>query len=90
MHYWYNVSWYGHCEKQHGGFFKKTIKNRDLSSGPVARIPNAGGLGSIPGQETRFYMLQRKVCMPPLKNLALCDEDGGVCATYSWNRSEYK
>ena len=33
---------------------KKRFKNRDFPSGPVARIPNAGGLGSIPGRGTRF------------------------------------
>ena len=26
MHYWYNVSCYSHCEKQHGGFFKKQLR----------------------------------------------------------------
>ena len=50
----YRVSWYGRYEKRYGGFFKKKFKNRDFPSGPVARIPNAGGLGSIPGQGTRF------------------------------------
>ena len=25
--------------------------------------PNVGGLGSIPGQGTRFYMLQGRACM---------------------------
>ena len=31
------------------------------------RIPNAGGLGSIPGQETRSHMLQLRVCVPQLR-----------------------
>ena len=29
--------------------------------------PNAGDLGSIPGQGTRSYMLQLRVCMPQLR-----------------------
>ena len=29
--------------------------------------PNAGGLGSIPAQGTRFHMLQLRVCMPQLR-----------------------
>jgi len=29
--------------------------------------PKTGGLGSIPGQRTRSYMLQVRVCMPQLK-----------------------
>ena len=29
--------------------------------------PNAGGLGSFPGRETRSHMLQLRVCMPQLK-----------------------
>ncbi|TEA32556.1 hypothetical protein DBR06_SOUSAS4910043, partial [Sousa chinensis] len=31
------------------------------------RAPKAGGPGSIPGQGTRAYMLQLRVCMPQLK-----------------------
>ena len=31
------------------------------------RAPNAGGLGSIPGQGTRSHTLQLKVRMPQLK-----------------------
>ena len=27
------------------------------------QVPNAGDLGSIPGQETKFHMLQLRVCM---------------------------
>ena len=30
-------------------------------------VPNAGGLGSIPGQGTRSLMLQLRVCMLQLK-----------------------
>ena len=30
----------------------------DFHGGPVAKIPNTGGLGSIPGQGTRPHMLQ--------------------------------
>ena len=40
----------------------------DFSGGPVAKIPNAKGQGSIPGQETRSHML-------PTKDLACCNED---------------
>ena len=29
--------------------------------------PNSGGLGSIPGQETRSHMVQLRVCMPQLR-----------------------
>ena len=31
--------------------------------------PNAGGLGSVPGQEIRFHLWQLKVWMPQLKIL---------------------
>ena len=31
------------------------------------RAPNAGGLGSIPGQGTRSHMLQLRVHMPQLR-----------------------
>ena len=31
--------------------------------------PNAGGLGSIPGQETRFHMLQLKIFSAEKGNL---------------------
>ena len=34
--------------------------------------PNAGGLGSIPGQGTRFLMLQLKTCMPQQRQKILC------------------
>ena len=30
----------------------------DFPGGPVAKTPNTGGLGSIPGQGTRPHMLQ--------------------------------
>ena len=32
----------------------------DFSGGPVAKISNAKGQGSIPGQETRSHMLPTK------------------------------
>ena len=32
--------------------------------------PNAGGLGSIPGQETRSRMPKLRACMPQLKDPA--------------------
>ena len=31
--------------------------------------PNAGGPNLIPGQETRFHLLQLRVCMPQVKIL---------------------
>ena len=31
------------------------------------RALNAGGLGSIPGQETRSHMTQLRVCIPQLR-----------------------
>ena len=31
------------------------------------RALNAGGLGSIPGQETRTHMTQLRVCIPQLR-----------------------
>ena len=31
--------------------------------------PNAGGPNSIPGQETRFHVLQLRVCMAQIKIL---------------------
>ena len=34
--------------------------------------PNAGGLGSISGQGTRFLMLQLKTCMPQQRQKTLC------------------
>ena len=44
----------------------------DFPGGPVARIhaPNAGGLGSIPGQGTRSHMSQLRVRMLQLKGPA--------------------
>ena len=41
----------------------------DFSGGPVAKIPNAMGQGSIPGQGTRSHML------PTIKILECCNED---------------
>ena len=41
----------------------------DFSGGPVAKIPNAMGQGSIPGQGTRSHML------PTINILAHCNED---------------
>ena len=32
------------------------------------RAPNAGGLGSIPGQGTRSHVPQLTVCMPQLRS----------------------
>ena len=37
--------------------------------------PNAAGLGSIPGQETRSHLPQRRVCMLPLKIPHAATED---------------
>ena len=37
--------------------------------------PNAGGLGSIPGQGARSHMLQLRVCMPQLKTLHAATKD---------------
>ena len=34
---------------------------RIFPGGPVAKTPNAGGLGLIPGQGTRSHMLQLKI-----------------------------
>ena len=44
------------CNKLHSG---------DFPGGPVAKpqAPNAGGLGSIPGQGTRFHIPQLRVLM---------------------------
>ena len=38
------------------------MENRDFHGGPVVKILpcNAGGLGLIPGQGTRFHMLPTK------------------------------
>ena len=38
------------------------MMNGDFPGGPVVRrhSPKAGGLGSIPGQESRFHMLQQR------------------------------
>ena len=33
----------------------------DFPGGPVAKTPNAGGLGLIPGQGTRSHILQLKI-----------------------------
>ena len=41
----------------------KKVKTRDFPSGPVARIPNAGGLGSIPGQELDSKCSTKKPCI---------------------------
>ena len=38
----------------------------DFPGGPRAKTPNAGNPGSTPGQETRYHMLQLRVCMPQL------------------------
>ena len=40
--------------------------------------PNAGGLGSIPGQGTRSHMLQRRVHRPQLKILDAVSRPGTV------------
>ena len=40
----------------------------DFPGGPRAKTPNAGNPGSTPGQETRYHMLQLRVCMPQLKS----------------------
>jgi len=45
-----------------GSWVKK--KKRSFPDGPVAKTPNAGGSGSIPGWGTRNHMLQLRVCMP--------------------------
>ena len=36
----------------------------DPPGGPVAKVLNVGGPGSIPGQGTRFHTPQLRVCMP--------------------------
>ena len=40
-------------------------------------VPNAGGLGSIPGQGTKSHMLQRrpKICLLQLKTLLAATKD---------------
>ena len=49
------------------------MKNgRDFPGGSVAKTPHTpyvGGPGLIPGQETRFHMLQLRVCMVQLSIL---------------------
>ena len=37
--------------------------------------PNAGGPGSVAGQETRLLMQQLRVCVPQLKDHVRCSED---------------
>ena len=50
----------------------------DVPDGPVAKTPNAGGPGSIPGQGTRFHVLQLRVHMPELK-IPHTANKSGVC-----------
>ena len=40
--------------------------------------PNAGGLGSLPGQGTRSHMLQRRVHLPQLKIVDAVSRPGTV------------
>ena len=42
-------------------------KKRNFPDGSVAKTPNAGGPGSIPGWGTRYHMLQVRVSMPRQK-----------------------
>ena len=49
------------------------IESKRMGTSLVAQwlrlcAPNAGGLGSIPGQGTRSHMLQLKARMPQLKD----------------------
>ena len=49
-----------------GTVTSKSCLSRDSPGGPVAKrphAPNAGGLGSTPGQRTRSHMLQLRVQM---------------------------
>ena len=67
------ISWVcHHCNKA-----KITIKSHTGTSLVVQwlrlRVPNAGG--SIPGQGTRFCMLQLRAHMTQLKEPACCNED---------------
>ena len=47
----------------------KKKKIQDFPGGPLdkASVPNAGGLGSIPGQGTRFYIPRLKTWFTALK-----------------------
>ena len=36
----------------------------DVPDGPVAKTPNAGALGSVPGEETKSHTPQLRVHMP--------------------------
>ena len=42
--------------------------------------PNAGGLGSVPGQGTRSCMLQLRACMPQVK-IPLASTEDLTCGT---------
>ena len=52
----------------------------DFPGGPVAKspcVPNAGGLGLIPGWGTRSLMLQQRAHMPQLKSSHAATKDSG-------------
>ena len=50
------------------------------------RTPYAGGPGSIPGQGTRFHMLQLRIGMPKLKILGAATKiEGPSASTDTWN-----
>ena len=42
-------------------------------------IPNAGDPGSIPGQGTRYKVLQLRVCMPQLELPHAANRDSMCC-----------
>ena len=52
----------------------KIIINMDFPGGPMAKIPcsQCRGLGLIPGQGTRFHMLQVRVCKLQVKIPMCC------------------
>ena len=57
------------------------MQERDFLGGPVACLgllaPNAGDLGSIPGQGTRSHMQKLRICIPQLK--VLMKTEAPVC-----------
>ena len=82
-------------EQHRGGSAYPLRKHPGIGTSLVAQwlgrhAPNAGGLGSIPGQGTRSLMLQLRVCMPELKiPRATTKTQHSQINTYSKQQSEY-